>query len=210
MNRFNSTIRQKTCKNISCSKYPKLGYKGYCGFGCMPESMREVETVKTATKRKNQISAQISKNLHRVANDKENTKRGQESAKINPQGQQSLWFIDRMDRFQPKCENCGAEKAILKLPKFGRQWKSCQAHLLPKRHFESLKTHPLNGMVLGSGYSGLCHCHDNYDASWEKAAKMNIWDEVVRRFLIMYPLITPEEHQYIPPQLLQELPENQT
>lgn len=128
-----------------------------------------------------------------------------------PKGYQelTLWFNERMSRCEVKCENCVATNYWLeqnKETKIGKlKWRSCQAHLLPKRHFDSIKTHPLNAMVLGSGYSGLCHCHDNYDASWEKAAKMNIWDEVVRRFKIMYPLITQDEQRFIPPQLLQEI-----
>lgn len=120
-----------------------------------------------------------------------------------------IWFKDRMGRLEVKCENCGATNWWLeqnKDTKVGKlKWRSCQGHLLPKRHFKSLQAHPLNGMVLGSGYSGLCHCHDFYDSSWQKAATMNIWDEVVRRFKIMYPLITSEEHRFIPPQLLQEI-----
>jgi len=128
-----------------------------------------------------------------------------------PKGYQELdlWFKDRMARCEIKCENCGATNWWLennKDSKFGKlKWRSCQAHLLQKRHFKSIQTHPLNGMVMGTGFSGLCHCHDNYDASWEKAAKMNIWDEVVRRFKIMYPLIQPNEQQYIPDVLLQEI-----
>jgi len=121
----------------------------------------------------------------------------------------SQWFKERMDSLPVRCENCKTTNNWLEVhkeEKIGKlKWRSCQAHLLPKRHFRSLQTHPLNGMVLGSGYSGLCHCHDNYDASWEKASKMYIWDEVVRRFKIMYPLITEEEHRFIPPQLLQEI-----
>lgn len=121
----------------------------------------------------------------------------------------SQWFKERMNRLPVRCENCKATNNWLEVhkeEKIGKlKWRSCQAHLLPKRHFRSLQTHPLNGMVLGSGYSGLCHCHDNYDASWEKASKMYIWNEVVRRFKIMYPLITQDEHRFIPDQLLQEI-----
>lgn len=120
-----------------------------------------------------------------------------------------LWFKERMVRCVIECENCGALNWWLennKDSKIGKlKWRSCQAHLLPKRHFKSLMTHPLNGMVMGTGYSGLCHCHDFYDSSWEKAATMNIWVEVCRRFIVMYPLIKPEEHQYIPDVLLQEI-----
>lgn len=211
MNRFNSTIKVKTCKNPFCGKMPVMCMNGYCSVGCMPEELQKKEMFKRSEvlKRQRQYKANLAKKIHEAANDTKKDKSGQEVAEINSQRQLSVWFIERMEKLPPKCENCGAEKESLKLPRNGRRWKSCQAHLLPKRHFDSLKTHPLNGMVLGSGYSGLCHCHDFYDSSWEKAAKMPIWEEVVRRFLIMYPLIPQEEYQFIPPQLLQELPENQ-
>ncbi len=62
-------------------------------------------------------------------------------------------------------------------------------------------------MVLGTGYSGLCNCHDEYDAGWERASKMAVWSEVVRRFKILYPLITEKEHQFIPQILLDTLNE---
>lgn len=115
------------------------------------------------------------------------------------------FFEDRMNSLYPKCENCGAERIILLDERYKKQWKSCQAHLLPKRHFKSIETHPLIGMVLGSGYSGMCNCHDDYDHDWERASKMNIWPEVVRRFKILYPLITKEEHKFIPEILLETL-----
>lgn len=119
-----------------------------------------------------------------------------------------IWFSKRMDDNEPICENCGVSMPLLKSnPVLSKQWKSCQAHLLPKRHFESIKMHELNGMVLGTGFSGLCNCHDRYDSNWENASKMKIWNEVVRRFKILYPLITPSETKYIPDVLLKELSE---
>ena len=116
-----------------------------------------------------------------------------------------IFFEGRMRSCFPKCDNCGEVRLHLLEEKFKKQWKSCQAHLLPKRHFKSIRTHELNAMVLGSGYSGLCNCHDNYDHDWDRASKMNIWPEVVRRFKILYPFIAENEHQYIPELLLETL-----
>ena len=115
------------------------------------------------------------------------------------------FFAYMMRQKYPMCENCGAENVFLLKEENKKIWKSCMAHLLPKRHFESIKCHPLNLMVMGSGYSGLCNCHDNYDSNWHKASQMKIWHEVVCRFKILYPLIAPEEHQFIPQQLLDTL-----
>lgn len=116
-----------------------------------------------------------------------------------------LFFMVRMETCLPICENCGAIKNDLKFELFKSRWKSCQAHLLPKRRFKSISTHPLNAMVLGSGFSGMCYCHDTYDSSWVVASKMGIWPEVINRFKILYPLITASEHKFIPQILLDTL-----
>lgn len=107
-----------------------------------------------------------------------------------------LWFKVKMELNEPRCAECGAYKPSLK--QWPQGWKSCQAHLLPKKHFKSISTHPLNCLVLGSGFSGLCHCHDDYDHDWERASKMKIWPEVCRRFLILYPFIAEKEKKFIP------------
>lgn len=117
-----------------------------------------------------------------------------------------LFFLMRMNTCLPICENCHAIKNDLKFELFKSRWKSCQAHLLPKRHFKSIATHPLIAMVLGSGFSGMCYCHDTYDSSWDAASKMPIWNEVCRRFLILYPSINPLEYKFIPDVLSKLLP----
>lgn len=109
-----------------------------------------------------------------------------------------LWFANRMNTLQPICANCGAIGEFLLEEKYKKLWRSCQAHLLPKAKFKSIRYHPLNGLVLGSGFSGLCYCHDDYDHDWNKANKMEIWPEVCKRFLILYPLINPLEYKFIP------------
>lgn len=145
------------------------------------------------------VSKNIVSSVRGLLNDSENLKLIKSAQDLNK------WFDERMKTELPVCENCGAVYDELKKPERKKQWRSCQAHLLPKRHFASIMTHPLNGMVLGSGYSSLCLCHDTYDSSWDKASKMKIWEEAVRRFKILYPLIREEEHRFIPNQLLQEV-----
>lgn len=189
-----SSIIKRGCKG-ECGRMPDMGARGWC-FTCKPEYKEEM----IAKHKKRTAAKNASSKISKLPIE---TKAPKDYAELD------RFFKDRMATCEIKCENCGATNWWLennKDSKVGKlKWRSCQAHLLPKRHFISIKTHPLNAMVLGSGYSGLCNCHDNYDASWDKAAKMNIWDEVVRRFLIMYPLITQEEQRFIPPQLLQEI-----
>jgi len=192
-----SSIVRKGCKG-NCGRMPDMGGKGYC-FNCKPEYK---QAIIDRTKKRNAAKLVVTK-LRTIANTEEGVKAPKDYAALD------VWFKERMESCEVKCDNCGATNLWLqnnKDSKFGKlKWRSCQAHLLPKRHFKSLQTHLLNGMVLGSGFSGLCNCHDFYDSTWEKASKMNIWDEVIRRFKIMYPLITQEEQRFIPNQLLQEI-----
>jgi hypothetical protein len=192
-----SSIVRKGCK-CGCGKYPTLGYKGF-NADCRPDL--KAAAIKKQ-KDRNALRSDLA-HVRKLAVEVDGVKAPKEYQELD------IWFKDRMGRLEIKCDNCGATNWWLeqnKDTKIGKlKWRSCQAHLLQKRHFKSIMTHPLNGMVMGSGYSGLCHCHDTYDSSWDKASKMNIWDEVVRRFKIMYPLIQPNEQQYIPDVLLQEI-----
>lgn len=107
-------------------------------------------------------------------------------------------FALRMRTAQPICDNCGAVSTRLKSANLIKQWKSCQAHILPKRHFKSIQANPLNFLVLGSGYSGLCYCHDNYDMSWAKASTMAVWPLVLERVRQLLPFIAPSEMRHLP------------
>lgn len=114
----------------------------------------------------------------------------------------TLYYIKRMSEVKPICDNCGAKAEWILQPKFYKLWKSAQAHILEKRHFKSIETNPLNFLTLFADYSGVCDCHDRYDRNWRSASSMDIWPTVIERFKILYPLIKPEEHQFIPKQLL--------
>lgn len=117
----------------------------------------------------------------------------------------ALYFAKRMSEVPAICDNCGAEAEWIKQPKYYKLWKAAQAHLLEKRHFKSIQTHPLNFLTLFAGFSGVCDCHDDYDHDWERASKMNVWEKVIKRFKILYPLIAPEERKFIPQALLETL-----
>lgn len=90
-----------------------------------------------------------------------------------------------MEREEGRCWETG--ERINKKDKFG--WHGSVAHILGKADFPSVKTHPLNYMILKM-WGGT---HGNYDASWERAAKMKVWPHAVKIINILYPLLTPEE-----------------
>lgn len=95
------------------------------------------------------------------------------------------WYDDIMGREEGRCWETG--EPINKKDKTG--WHGSIAHVLPKSDFLSVKTHPLNYMILKM-WGGT---HGQYDSSWENAAKMKVWPHAVKVINILYPLLTHEE-----------------
>lgn len=190
-----SPIVRKHCKcNSTCDKYPSLGYSGYYSTHAPLEVLDRIGSNRQQSIRNRAKRSNLTRKLH-IAQKMVNG----DTAALE------LFFSERMNRLYPQCDNCFVTKPSLLFVDKKKQWRSCQAHLLPKRHFKSIQTHPLNCMVLGSGYSGMCYCHDDYDHDWERASKMKIWDEVVRRFKILYPLTIESERRFTPKILLDTL-----
>lgn len=83
-----------------------------------------------------------------------------------------------------KCWEC-------KAPIYSKFYRSATAHILPKAQFGSVKTHPLNMLVLGAG----CGCHQLTD-DLDKFCKMKVFPLAVERFKQFEHLIT-ENHKYL-------------
>ena len=71
------------------------------------------------------------------------------------------------------------------------------AHLLPKKIFKSVATHPLNYLILGAG----CGCHDKTHTI-SKFIKMKTFPLAKERILQMMPLLPTDELRRISNQLL--------
>jgi len=65
MNHFNSTIKRKMCK-CGCNRPPKIGYAGYAGKSCMPESLASLPKYnKSNVANRNRANlSKISKDVH--------------------------------------------------------------------------------------------------------------------------------------------------
>lgn len=96
------------------------------------------------------------------------------------------------------CMECGAVVPLA----FAR---AATAHLLPKKLFKSVATHPLNYLILGAG----CGCHQKTDRV-DKFRKMKVWPEAARRIKEMIPLLPFDELKYLSSQLLKALDETKT
>lgn len=110
------------------------------------------------------------------------------------------WFTARHREMTGRCIVCG-EKSC----KGMKEYKNSIAHLFPKAIFKSIKWHPENWIELC--FYGNSH-HTNYDANiftLEDLQFTPAWPEIVRKFMILYPLMTAEEKGRIPDILIQEL-----
>lgn len=118
------------------------------------------------------------------------------AAKKGGGGELDRWFQARRKEMNGRCLHCGE-----KTTKHHDQWyKASIAHILPKRLFKSVSTHPLNWIELCFWSN---NCHANYDNHTLDITELNCYDLVIERFIAIYPAIAPKEKKYIPDVLLQ-------
>ncbi|MFN0254493.1 hypothetical protein [Pedobacter ureilyticus] len=87
-----------------------------------------------------------------------------------------------------ECENCGDYLSPYNV--IGQ--RAYIAHIVPKRHIESVMVHPLNRMFL------CVDCHTNYD-NWlnKDIVKMSCWPIAVSRFDKFKHLIERDEYKHL-------------
>lgn len=192
---YNSTIKQKRCKNENCQRFPRLGYNGFCSVKCMPEEVQQMDkwNKTTVQKRKRSILGLNSRELYKHQLEVLSAKN---EAVITPQRQ---WFLDRRKEMTGFCV-CGCG---LRSSKNDDKYFHCSVgHILKKAKVKSMALHPLNWIELNF-WDG---CHGNFDNRssdlWEGMA---CWDEIVTKFKAMYPLIPDYEKRFIPQVLLNQL-----
>ena len=110
-------------------------------------------------------------------------------------GELGKWFMERRKDMSGICMHCSGKTMKDDDAKF--HYSIC--HLFEKSHFPSIATHPEN-------FIELCYynrsCHKNFDDKTLPILSLNCFDEVVRKFCILYPLMTKEEKRRVPVVLL--------
>lgn len=102
------------------------------------------------------------------------------------------WFNDRRMEMEGYCREC-ARKININDERFYR-WSIC--HIVPKSLVKSVATHENNWIEL-------CQLHhQEFDATFDKAAKMMVFGEVKQKFNTFKHLIPPEELRRVNPHLL--------
>lgn len=110
------------------------------------------------------------------------------------------WFEDRKKEMKGSCQHCGG-RTQAGTPSY----KCSVAHILPKAYFKSVATHPLNWIELC--FYGKS-CHTNLDNQMLDIMELNCFDEVIEKFIKIYPAISESERRRIPDILLQYLKDN--
>lgn len=173
------------CKFPGCKSHPQTN--GYC------IGHRIYAGASTEAKKPYRIPAKSAK---KIAAEKQAAEvRGDAKTELQ------LWYDRIMSTEEPVCWETG--ESIDKTDRLG--WHGSIAHILPKKTFPSVATHPLNYVILKM-WGGT---HDRYDGSWSKAQKMKVWPRVVERFLQFQHEIADSERKYIPDCLLKHIPEKE-
>lgn len=111
------------------------------------------------------------------------------------------WFIERREEMTGRCKHC-----LGKTEKRNDLTYKCSiAHILPKAYFKSVATHPDNWVELCFYQNS---CHTNFDNYTLDMMELNCFDEVLEKFLRMYPSIAEEEKRRIPALLLNYVKDN--
>ena len=105
------------------------------------------------------------------------------------------WFAERRKQMTGKCSHCGG--ATTKNSDI--YFKHSLAHILPKAYFPSVATHPSNFIELCFWNKS---CHTNFDNLTLDLIDLNCYDEVIEKFLAMYPSIDKKERKRIPEALM--------
>lgn len=103
----------------------------------------------------------------------------------NTETELQQWYAEIMAKETPRCWETNEWIDV----KDTKGWHGSIAHILDKKNYPSVKTHPLNYMILKM-WGGT---HGQFDSSWENASKMKIWPHAVKIINLLYPLLKKEE-----------------
>ena len=123
-------------------------------------------------------------------------------AELEDNKQSDAWFKERHREMTGKCLVCSGKTC-----KRMDEYKCSIAHLFSKNKngFPSIKWHEENWIEL-CFYGNSCHTNfDNRILTFEDLKHTQAWDVIVRKFKILYPLMTTNEQGKVPAILMNEL-----
>lgn len=136
------------------------------------------------------------KPIAKVSSKKKEQQKEEKAIRVSGGNEMDRWFKDRRKQMGGGCLHCGGASCR----NSDKYYKFSIAHILPKRLFKSVATHPLNWIELCFWNKS---CHTNFDNNTLDITELNCYDLVIERFVAMYPDIAHKERKYIPDVLLQ-------
>lgn len=116
--------------------------------------------------------------------------------KANGGGELQRWFNERRREMTGFCHHCNSASC----KNDDNYFKFSIGHILPKALFPSVKTHPKNFIELCFWNNS---CHSQLDNNMLDLIDMNCFDEIVTKFVAIYPDIDKKERKRIPEILMQ-------
>lgn len=161
-------IQKKPCKHYGCDKNPKMGAGGYCYEHEEEDSGYARKQAKiSARKQEYKIKAFITPS----------NKPTQFDFKLKDN--EALKRLKKLNEFfnecaieiakNPYCDNCGTRISPA-------DYRNAVGHILPKRTFRSIETHPLCWVKVGVR----CNCHNNTHRL-DKFSQMKIFPVAVNQ-----------------------------
>lgn len=192
---YNSTIISKK-KNLKCGHFDFNFSKSRCKLCATIES-----TTKRAEAAKNENKAQIPRQKTKPIQSPTLT----DIIEISPvsvdlSGNKTelwSWFEYQRGLMSGFCHNCQRPSC----KNDDKRFHFSLHHILDKAHFPSVSTHKSN--VLELCFWGEGSCHTRADNKILELSQMACWDEIVTKFIDMYPSIARSERRRIPEILIQ-------
>lgn len=189
MNFHNSVIQRKKCKcSLDCDKYPTLSCYGYF-YAHLPEPLAKKAGTRIKVARKNKNKRVALAHKLRIA-----------QRQVDGSQDQDIWYLLKKHEMAGTCSEPGCNVSTNKYNPEYYRWSIC--HVVPKKLVPSVATHPEN-------WQELCWIHhQEFDASFERAAKMKCFPEAKRKFELFKDLIPDSELRKVNPFLLNSQPGN--
>lgn len=113
-------------------------------------------------------------------------------AKKDPSAEKERWFQEQRKRMTGRCSNCGKPSC----KNSDEYFRFSIAHILAKAYFKSVALNDNNWIELC--FWGDKSCHSQMDNNMLDMTEMACWDQIVEKFLQIYPHIDTKEKRRIP------------
>jgi len=163
------------CKKCGPNSQPKLIYAAGLCYTCYWLELK-LRSFKKSLAKKNSPKVLVNQNINQIE------KKGLQN-----------WFLHHINNSGSTCENCGLPLNFMN----NTIAFSCQAHILPKSIFKSVKANIYNHLTLGGLFQN-CNCHGQYDTNWMNAEKMPVFSLAIERFVLFKNDIEKSELKSLP------------